>query len=518
MDEQQKTKVSLINLNVVASDAIGTCIINQVRVFQRRGDDVRLYVQHPLHDVPADVEAVTSVVTLKDLIGGRHGHFDTSDLYIYHYPSRHDLMESIRGIEHGTVIFYYHNVTPPELWGSEEGRELLIKGIEGKALAHYADLCIADSPLNKQELVDEIGYDADRVFVLPLTVKLDQFAPGAKDPELIRHHQLEGQQVLLFVGRIAGNKRIDLLIEALAQIKDRMPDTKLLLVGDESGTTAYRQIAADARKLATELGIAEDVIWVGHKHVSELPAYYRLADVYVSASLHEGFGVPLIEAMASGVPVVASRAGAMPWVVGNAGLLSEPGSADDLAAKALTVLQNADLRQTFVKRGLERVKTFSLEQYEADLEQLLEQAVTYTLPKLSDQPSESDIEAVSAKASATAAREGKLLNLLADELEKENDVAMRDYVVRSKAPLVGPFIAWVRRNMTSHLREPYLDPIVERQVNVNQRITEWMKRASTTLAASAQYQSTLEAQIEDLQTQIQDLKQRLGEEEVNEED
>jgi glycosyltransferase involved in cell wall biosynthesis len=491
-------KISLINLNLVALDAVGACIINQVRFFQRRGDDVHVYTCHPPRSVAEEIEAVTRVVTLGELISGRDRHFAQSDLYIYHYPSRHELMESIRGIDRGTVIFYYHNVTPPELWGSDVDREELIRGVEGKALAHYADLCIADSPMNKQELI-EIGYDADRIFVLPLVVDLEKFIPGVPDPELVERHGLTGQRVLLFVGRMAGNKRIDLLVEALPKIKKQVPNIKLLLVGDTEGSPAYRQIVAAARSRAATLEIENDVIWTGEQ--KPLP-YYRLADVYVTASLHEGFGVPLIEAMACDVPVVASRAGAMPWVLGDAGLLAEPGNAQDLADKVLRVLQDSDLRQTLVARGRERVKAFSLERYEADLAEIVDKAVTYTLPKVAPEAGMKNRQERGVSSQANLNREGMLLDVLADEIEAHSDIMLRGYTVRSRIPLLGPLVAWVRRTLTSHLREPYLDPIVERQVEINRQTAEWLQRAAKALAAAAQRQAELEDRVRALEVQL----------------
>jgi len=297
-------KVSILNLNLVGPDAIGTCIIHAARFFQGRGDEVRIYIEHPPEEVPPEIRALCSVVKLGDLIGGRESHFTDSDLLIYHYPIRHGLMETIKGIERGVVIFTYYGVTPPELWGSEDGRDLLVRAVEGVALVHYADLAIAHSPFTQQELVERYGYDADRIRLFPLGVSLDQFRPAQKDPALVAKYGLQGQRVLLFVGRMAGNKRIDLLVQALAQVKMEIANTKLLLVGDNHSAPAYIAVARQAKELAARLGIAaEDVIFTGQ--VEELPKYYHLADIFVTASEHEGFGVPIIEAMASGVPVIA---------------------------------------------------------------------------------------------------------------------------------------------------------------------------------------------------------------------
>jgi glycosyltransferase involved in cell wall biosynthesis len=508
-------RISLVHVNLVAEDAIGTCIINQVRLFRRRGDDVHVYVRHPPSGIPPDVEEVTSVVSLGDLISGQREHFDLSDLYVYHYPSRHELMESIRGIDRGTVIFYFHNVTPPILWGSDTGRETLMRSLEGRALAHYADLCITPSPFNKQDLVNEVGVDPERIHVLPLAVPLGRFVPGEKDPGLVQRYNLEGSQVMLFVGRMAGNKRIDLLIEALARVRSKIPDTKLLLVGDDRGAVAYREIVAAARARADELGIADCVIWTGP--VDELPPYYRLADVYVTASLHEGFGVPLIEAMACGVPVVASRVGAMPWVVEDAGLLFEPGNADELAQRVVQVLEDAGVRQSLAERGLERAQAFSLEGYEASLTELVDKAVTYTLPKAPPAPPESVSGQEGVQMGIPARHDVRLLRLLSDEIAGKSDISLDGYTVRSKVPVLGPLIAWVRRNLTSHLREPYLDPIVGRQVDYNVAAAQWVKRAATAIATQSERQAELEARVEALEEQVEALGHAVVGDEAEEE-
>jgi glycosyltransferase involved in cell wall biosynthesis len=475
-------KVSLINLTLVAGDAIGECMLNQARLFLRRGDDVRFYVCHPPEGVPQDLAARASVVSLADLLRGEQAHFRQSDLYIYHYPSRHPLMESIKGIERGAVVFYYHNVTPPELWGAEVDRAALVRGQEGIALAHYADLVITPSVFNADDLVERGGLDRARVRVLPLAVPLDRFSPGPKDIGLVRQYGLEGQRVLLFVGRMAGNKRIDLLVEALALIKARIPNVKLLLVGDSDGSPAYRDVVDRARAQAAELGVGDDVILTGR--VDPLPPYYRLADVYVTASLHEGFGVPLIEAMASGVPVVAARAGAMPWVIGEAGRLCEPGDARGLAEQALELLQNDALHGDLAQRGLARARDFSLECYEAGLLGIVDE-ITQPWALGNARP------AALAPAGPPHVHGSRSEVALAAEVEGlalECDVALRGYVVHSSAPLVGPFIAWARRNLTSHLREPYLDRIVERQVQFNRQAAELLARVNDVWTAALRQQ------------------------------
>jgi len=506
-------RISLVNTNLVAEDAIGTCIMNQVRLFRRRGDDVRIYTGHPPERMPADIEALTQVASPSDLDDGRFDHFRLSDLFVYHYPGWYDLIESIRKRDRGTVIFYYHNVTPPELWGTDVGRAELDRGVDATALVHYADLCITPSPYNKSILVDRFGYAADRIRVLPLAVPLERFSPGEKSSVLLERYELHGQYVLLYVGRMAGNKRIDLLIRGLAEVKRCVPNTKLLLVGDDRTNPAFRPIVTEARNLADELGVGDDVSWTGR--VATLPPYLRLADVYVTASLHEGFGLPLIEAMASGTPVVASRAGAMPWVLGKAGRLFEPGNADGLASNVLALLEDDALYRRLVAAGLERSREFSLETYEERFTEIVDRAVTYTLPEVPLEvetenldgtldAEESDVTPGETAATTEDDKEGTTNPLLwiIEDLEAQSDISMRGYVVHSKLPVIGSLVAWIRRNLTSHLREPYLDPMIERQVAFNHRVVGALRRAADALQMSHQREGQLVKRAEELEARV----------------
>ena len=500
-------RVSIVNLNWEGRDAIGQCILNQVRFFQRRGDPVQVYSEHPPQHLPRTAEAVAHIVNAADLQEGREAHFARSDLYVYHYPSRYSLLESIKAVDRGAVIFYYHNVTPPDLWGSAFDQDLLQDSVDSAgAYAGYADLAVTDSDYNAEQLVDRYGLERDRVRVLPLAVALDHFGRGPKDASLLLRYGLYGKRTILFVGRMAGNKRVDLLVEALAHVRERVPNAALLLVGDERSNPAIEESVLRARQRATELGVTNAVIFTGA--VGDLPLYYRLADVYASASLHEGFGVPLIEAMASGVPVVASRATAHPWVVGEAGLLAEPGNAADLADKLIQVLSDDALCGDLVQRGLVRAREFSLEQYEANWTRVVNEATAW----LPSRPYPRLRPAPTSPLSATARSPSP-----ADDLVASADVMLRGYTVRSGLPLVGPLVAWLRRNLTSHLREPYVDPTFERQVAFNRRVARALSVLSqqmekTTSASAESRMAVIETRLELLSVQVARLELRTSNE------
>lgn len=487
-------RVSLFNLNLIAGDAIGMCIIHQARFLRRRGDAVKIFVLHPpAADVPKDIVDVTQVVTLADVLARRDSHLAQSDLYVYHYPQRHALMESMRGVERGTVVFYYHNVTPPALWGSTFEREQLQHSRDSVAqFATYADWVVTDSSFNAQELVQVHGCMPERVRILPLAVPLNDFFPSAANPALLRQYKLDGKTVILFIGRMAGNKRIDQLVRAMPSVLQRIPAAVLLLVGDDRSNPAIQDTVTQAQRLATELGVAEAVIFTGA--VASVTPYFHLAHVYASASQHEGFGVPLIEAMACGVPVVASAVAAHPEVIGEAGMLFD--NVEELVQHLVHVLSDPAWSHELAQRGLARAQEFSLERFESHWAEIVAEATAWLPnqllrrlppPAIQAPPPPQISESLAPQAPAGLTQELNQLRAL-------SDVMNRSFQPRSGLPVLGRFVTWLRRNLTFHVREMYLDPTLERQVAFNRQTSRVLQAlVEQTQATSSLLKNTSES-------------------------
>ncbi len=494
-------RVSLINMNLVAKDATGQSMLHQLRFHQRRGDEVRIYVMHPPEGIPADLSGVVRVVDLIDLMGRQDEFFQTSDLYVYHYPGRYALLDTIKTLDRGAVIFYYHNVTPPELWGAENGRAELEQSQAAVAIyTPLADLIVTDSTYNAEELQTMHSVSPGQIRVLPLAVPLEHFKPGEADLELVRRYGLAGKEVLLYVGRVAGNKRVDLLVDALAKVKAERPNALLLIVGDHNSNPAFNEVSAKIRDRAQQLGVSDDVIFTGR--VEELPAYYRLASLYVSASLHEGFGVPLIEAMASGVPIVTTRVGAQPWVMGDAGVLVAPSDVEELAAQIKALLSDDARHGELVQRGLQRAFDFSLEAYNNGWTRIVTEVQEWLVARPSRPLRLSGPTIVNSGNAATA----ELLDLpLQDEvmlLHQAAESMLKPYVVRSGVPVIGPLIVWLRRNLTSHLREPYLDPTLRRQERFNWLVVQTMRQVNRLFEQPTPQQVALGQRVSQLEAQL----------------
>jgi glycosyltransferase involved in cell wall biosynthesis len=338
--------VCIVNTNCFVNDAVGNHVANQIGYFLERGYEVLALLEYVDQRRPAELRRYMVEIsrdalrtgTLTTLTRRAIHFFRNADIYIFHYPIFYPLFEAITWVERGVVIMDYHCITPPHLWEGV-GIEGLIEGQRKLGLARYADYAIAHSEYAREELLASGAISPERTYVMPYIVPLEGFRRGARDAELVARYGLEGRPVLLYVGRMAGNKRIIDLVRALPLIRQRHPDTVLLLVGDNT-TLPYMGVVAEARAEAVRLGCADQVIFTGPVDHSQLHRYYNTCDVYVTSSLHEGFCVPVIEAMACGRPAVGTDITALPETIGPAGLTFQPRDPADLAAKVLQILDS----------------------------------------------------------------------------------------------------------------------------------------------------------------------------------
>jgi glycosyltransferase involved in cell wall biosynthesis len=184
----------------------------------------------------------------------------------------------------------------------------------------------------------------------------EEFYPVMDDDTLstVRHKYSLPDPFLLYVGKIYPMKNVSGVVRAFSHLRDQIPH-KLVIVGPP-GPRAERELAP-----IRTYGLENDVVLVGRVPDQDLPAIYSLADVFLFPSLYEGFGIPLLEAMACGCPVVTSVAGACPEVVGDAAVLVDPNDVRAIAAAAYDVVTNPTLAQTLRAKGLERAKAFTWE-------------------------------------------------------------------------------------------------------------------------------------------------------------
>ena len=280
-------------------------------VLRQRGHDTRLFANVS----PSSIDVFPLSKIRKFLK-------EPGDILIYHYSMGWnfglDLLEDLTCRK----VIKYHNITPPEFFAgisidyetvTTQGREQ-IKDI---ATAN-CDLYLADSQYNAEELIQE-GADRSKCVVVPPFHHIDKLARLAPDTSVLDQY-VDSTLNILMVGRVAPNKGHGSLIEALAVYNHQYHGrARLLIVGKEAPQLAsYSQWL---RQLATSKGLDGSVIFEGGVSDEQLKAYYLAADFFMLTSEHEGFCVPLVEAMAMKVPIIAFASSAIPGTIGEAGLV-----------------------------------------------------------------------------------------------------------------------------------------------------------------------------------------------------
>ena len=240
-------------------------------------------------------------------------------------------------------IMIYHNITPFEHYLDSHRiltRECYKGRLEIKLFVDKVNLALGDSEFNRQEL-DELGYP--RTGILPLLLDFTKFDREG-DP-ITEQIFANGKTTILFVGRIIPNKKYEDIIRVFHFYKKYFNrDSQLLLVGDYRGLERYLTGLLD---LVKKLELT-DVYFTGHVEFAELVSFYRLADLYLSLSEHEGFGVPLLEAFYMRVPVVAYAAGAVEETLNGGGILLLHKDFCKTAALIDTIMKDSTLRERII--------------------------------------------------------------------------------------------------------------------------------------------------------------------------
>ncbi|NJN68458.1 MAG: glycosyltransferase family 4 protein [Chloroflexaceae bacterium] len=244
-------------------DAVGNHVAAMLHSLRAAGYRTLLMVEHSDPRQTEEVRRSTMAVRLADLkyptpqSQRAADHFFSSDVVIVVYPLYYELADLIKLARHSAVIFDYHSVTPPELWGPEQpGYTNLIIGQQRVDLVQYADYAIARSRFTGDELVRTGLIPPDRVVVTPLgSVTPSDPVRCEPDPSLVARYKPHGERVLLYVGRMARNKRLIDLVEALALVRQQVPNTILLLVGDNT-FPLYRAYADEILARAANWGAA----------------------------------------------------------------------------------------------------------------------------------------------------------------------------------------------------------------------------------------------------------------------
>jgi glycosyltransferase involved in cell wall biosynthesis len=214
--------------------------------------------------------------------------------------------------------------------------------------AHRADRVIAISEATRQDVISRYGLPPQKVITIPLGVS-PRFHPASASVDICARYGLPAGPRVLSVGTMQPRKNHLRLVQAFARIKT---DAVLVIAGGRGW--AYEAVQAEVSRLKLD----GRVIFTGFVDDPDLPGLYNAAQVFVYPALYEGFGLPVLEAMACGVPVITSNVSSLPEVAGDAALLVDPLDVDGMASALQQLLEDASLRAKLREKGITRARQF----------------------------------------------------------------------------------------------------------------------------------------------------------------
>jgi glycosyltransferase involved in cell wall biosynthesis len=338
-------------------DAVGDSAVVMRALLRAQGHDSEIFAL----EIDADMQEIVQPFRAPDASAG--------DVTIFHFATPSPLTDTFSRLRAGRVL-QYHNITParyfalcaPDMVGLVAAARRQVR-----SLASVTDVAVGPSEYNRRELA-ALGFR--ETGVLPLAVDVERLTAAPAQPVIDRWLD-DGRMNVLFVGRVAPNKKIEDLLRLVWRYRRRVDaNVRLLVVGRYDGMPRYFEYLV---ALASRLGLdAESLVFTGPVPDAELAACYRAARVYVSMSEHEGFCAPLVEAMAMNVPILAYSSTAVPETLGGAGVEFAP---KDLAhaAELLRLLACDDgVRASIIEGQRRRLAHFSAGRVDTELRRLLE--------------------------------------------------------------------------------------------------------------------------------------------------
>jgi len=346
---------------LLAGFSNGDAISNEARllrtIFRSWGCASEIFCEHTRtlpelrHDTPDLSEAVARIAA--------------DDVVVLHLSIGSAANEMFRTLP-GRKVILYHNVTPEHYFRAvnEATANALASGREQAAtLAGSAVVNLADSGYNAEEM-RAWGYENPLVF--PLVLDLDSF-DGPVHKGLLARYQ-DGLTNVLFVGRCAPNKRLEDVLHAFYYFQRHIqPNSRLIHVGSFAGTEPYLAMLGTIKK---NLGL-ENVDFLGSIPDDQLRACYRAAHVFLCMSEHEGFCIPLLEAMTRQVPVLAHASSAIPETMGGAGVCFDTKNFDEVAEMMGLLSTPGAIRDAIIHQQNARISRYRSRHVETELRTLL---------------------------------------------------------------------------------------------------------------------------------------------------
>lgn len=267
---------------------------------------------------------------------------------VYHYTNQ--ILSILCNLRHPSIITC-HDLIPLEL--KEYVRYDLVQYVFSRLTTRYmkyAERIITNSEYSKKRIIKHLKISEGKIDVIYYGIDHDVFKLRDKLKTRENLGLPKNKKIILNVGSEEPRKNVLTLFKALYKLNKSNPNVLLIRIGEKN-----RQVKA----LTDHLGLNNKIIYTGPMPNRDVALFYSSADLYVSPSYYEGFGLTPLESMASGCPVICGDIAASREIIGDAGILVNPFDVSALAGKMREVLINSALREALIKRGLKRAKMFT---------------------------------------------------------------------------------------------------------------------------------------------------------------
>ncbi|XOB61327.1 glycosyltransferase family 4 protein [Campylobacterota bacterium DY0563] len=337
-------KIKVINQftpNVAFGDSISNALLYMQRLLYKMGFETKIYISAD----KVDINFKNRVYHISEYKS------DSEQLLLYHHSIGHNYHDEIMRFQDKKVLIY-HNITPSHFFKKNEIlRELCKLGrIQLEKSSKYFSYSIADSKYNANEL---LAYNYKKIKVLPVLIDFEKEEKVVTNEKLIKKYS--SFYNFLFVGRIVPHKAQLHLIDVVYQLKQKGLKNFVFHIVGSVGDEEYMKTL---KSYALGLEVMEFINFSGKVSNEDLSAYYKLADLYLSLSEHEGFGMPLIEAMKQDVLILAYNAGGISTTVPKVCLLDKK-SASFVAKSIINLQNNPKDRVNMIKKQKEHLSKFA---------------------------------------------------------------------------------------------------------------------------------------------------------------
>jgi glycosyltransferase involved in cell wall biosynthesis len=331
------TRVAIVTPTLTNADAVSNDVLGEADALKRNGYKVK---------ISSDLARIRKFLK------------NPADILIYHhsrgwYPG----VQLVRELQCRRVI-RYHNVTPAEFFAgfSRTDEDLCKRGRDEltEIATAQCDLYLSASSFSMQELI-AAGADPSKSFVVPPFHGIDRLSTITADQETLKKYSGDTANILT-VGRVVPHKNLHHLIEVFAHYTDDYNNnSRLIIVG--KGGEGFNTYGKLLHRVVEKLELTDAVVFTGGVSDEALKAYYLVADAFVTVSEHEGFCVPLVEAMSMKLPIIAYASSAIPETLGNAGIAWSERNPVLMAESIDRLIRDKSVHDALGERGYRRYES-----------------------------------------------------------------------------------------------------------------------------------------------------------------